>query len=166
MSSREKIIVVVVALAAGYGLFDYVRRMSRGTDPSVALKEQAAKLSAFIDETRASLQAAAPTAVETKILERASREWASNPFFQRQEEAAPVTAPGAAAPQAPAFRYTAFLSVGDKRMAIVNGLEYRTGDTVTGSRCVVQHIEPNKVVLLRTNDQARIEVLAEVSEKN
>jgi hypothetical protein len=165
MSSREKIIVVVVALCAAYGLFDFLRRQFRGTDPSVAIQEQAAKLSAFIDETRAGLQAAKLTPVENRVIERANRNWASNPFFQRQEEVATAAVPGTAEPQARPFRYTAFLSVGDKRMAIVDGMEYGAGDTVAGSRCVVQSIEPDKLVLLRTNDQARVEILAEVGEK-
>jgi hypothetical protein len=158
MSLREKIIVAVVVLMGAYGLLDFLRRQSRGTDPAEQQSQQAARLQSFIAETRVGLQAGAPTAAERKVLERADHAWERNPFVQ---ESAPENQAAIASAKEPEFRYSGFLSVGEKRLAILNGMEYREGDAVAGAGCVVRCIEPDKVVLVWTNNQATVEVPVE-----
>ena len=43
--------------------------------------------------------------------------------------------------------YTGFLEMGDKRLAIINGTEYETGEKLEPGGFVIQSIRPNQVVI-------------------
>ena len=43
--------------------------------------------------------------------------------------------------------YTGFLQMGAKRLAIINGLEYETGDSLEPDGLIVRYIHPNHVVI-------------------
>lgn len=44
-------------------------------------------------------------------------------------------------------KYTGFLQMGDKRLAIINGMEYETGDILEPGGYIIRNIMPNHVVI-------------------
>jgi len=50
------------------------------------------------------------------------------------------------APEA-GFTYSGYLEIGDRRLAIINGIEYETGDELAMGGYIVRGIYPNRVVI-------------------
>ena len=50
-------------------------------------------------------------------------------------------------PQKTAFTYSGFMEIGRQRIAIINGLQYQTGDEVKPDGYIVRAIHPKRVIL-------------------
>jgi len=82
------------------------------------------------------------------VLQKAEREWKQDPLLQikqkmsKEEEAArqPLVLKSK-------ILYTGFLQMGDKRLAILNGIEYEIGDLLEPGGLIVRNIHPNHVVI-------------------
>jgi hypothetical protein len=181
MTSREKALLGLMALAGAYGGYVFLVEPLRGKQ-SQAVRLDKGALEARVGEVRAELAAYHPSEAETGTLPRAQSEWAGDPFFQGKlpSEIAAEKAEGEALAQAkqrdaaaslPAndperkrmqerlawekdvrakFAYTGFATMGDQRLAVINGVEYRVGEEPSPGGCTIERIEPNQVVLRRT----------------
>ena len=85
---------------------------------------------------------------ETYILQKARAEWKQDPFIQirpkltrdEAEERQPLVVNSK-------ILYTGFLEMGNKRLAIINGMEYEIGDILERTGLVVRKISPSHVVV-------------------
>ena len=59
---------------------------------------------------------------------------------------------------------TGYVEIGTRRLAIINGEEYETGDRITGSPYMVRDISPEQVVLGDTGNRSRRVPMAETIE--
>ena len=59
------------------------------------------------------------------------------------------------------INYTGFLQMGNKSMAIINGLEYESGDTLQPEGYTVGAIYPNRVIILIRGGKQRVSVSLE-----
>ena len=85
---------------------------------------------------------------ETYILQKARAEWKQDPFIQIR----PKLTRDEAAERQPLvvnskILYTGFLEMGNKRLAIINGMEYEIGDILERTGLVVRKISPSHVVV-------------------
>ena len=85
---------------------------------------------------------------ETYILQKARAEWKQDPFIQIRPK---LTREEAAERQPLVLNskilYTGFLEMGNKRLAIINGMEYEIGDILERTGLVVRKISPSHVVV-------------------
>lgn len=54
------------------------------------------------------------------------------------------------------FAYTGFATMGRERLAILNGIEYRVGEEPPPGGCLIERIEPDKVVLRRKGGEGTV----------
>jgi hypothetical protein len=146
MTTREKIIIGLMVLAVVYGVYTVFFAAPR--DVSISRGEKGLEtLNSFVtkvaEKTKTSL-----SKEQTYILQKARTEWKQDPFIQiqpkltREEEAArqPLVLTSK-------IIYTGFLEMGDKRLAIINGMEYEVGDSLEPAGLVVKTINPTHVVV-------------------
>ena len=82
------------------------------------------------------------------VLQKAQTEWKQDPLMQiqprmskeEQAERQPLVLESK-------ILYTGFLQMGDRRLAIINGVEYEVGDRLEPGGLIVRNIHPNHVVI-------------------
>ncbi len=142
MNKRERILLVVMSVALVAGGLSVVSDLSKRKSGKAGSRAVDLGVRAFADTQRAALAAVRLTPGEKSALDRAAGTWAESPFIDRVGGIR--TGEGAVSE----FRYTGFMQFGESRLAIVNGREYRTGETITATDFIVETIEPNQVILV------------------
>jgi hypothetical protein len=145
MNSREKIIVASMLVALSYGIYSFVSVPS-SQNTNVPAEKQSASVKALSSQLSEDLKKDSLTETERYVLERAEAEWPSDPFLGEKLSSTPQTARGAGG-QPSDFNYSGYVDVGQKRLAIINGMEYQVGEQLQSGGYVVQSIDPEKVVL-------------------
>jgi hypothetical protein len=88
------------------------------------------------------------------IIQKAEASWKQNPFLeiQKAQPPPPTAAQIPKGPARPAFNlaYSGFIDMGEKRLAIINGLEYEAGDKLEPDGLTIKSILPNRVILVNT----------------
>jgi hypothetical protein len=160
MSNREKIIVGLMLLTVAYGVyalfFEGKGKRNTTSIASVSATQQLENLNAFI--TKVAEASKAGLSKEDKyIISRAESPWKQDPLttveltarpedeINRKQQVAQTTGPQLN------VSYTGFMQMGDKRFAIINGLEYTTGDELEQGGFVVRSITPSQVVIFSTD---------------
>ncbi|MDH4012102.1 MAG: general secretion pathway protein GspB [Desulfobacterales bacterium] len=160
MSNREKIIVGLMLLTVAYGiyaLFFEGKGKSSTTPTAVSATKQLENLNAFI--TKVAEASRAGLSKEDKyIISRAESAWKQDPLttveltdrpedeINRQKKQIIQTT----GPQLN-VSYTGFMQMGDKKFAIVDGLEYTAGDELVQGGFKVRSITPRQVVIVSTD---------------
>jgi hypothetical protein len=84
---------------------------------------------------------------ERYILERAASDWPRD-LFERPRPSAPrETTTSTTATPAGSYRYSGYVEVDKKKLAIINGMQYQVGDQLESGKYAVRSIESEKVVL-------------------
>ncbi len=162
MKLREKIIVLVAALAGIYGLADYFL-FSGKTDQGQELIEKAAlDLDTYAAAASAKLAASKikdPAKVDY-LITKAESDWTHDPFGGEMAVQIDTTDED---PDAKAFElvYSGFLRVGKMILAVVNGIEYRTGEMLHEVGYKVAEITPSQVVLITETNKKIVIYLEE-----
>ena len=156
MTTREKIIVGVMCLTIFYGAYELLgnkgtdRKKSTGAAQTNPLKE----LRDFVSGVTQKMVKEKMSVEYQYMVEQAGMDWAKDPFIAsstplKSELTVKKPAPEDAEPSlsAPDFNYTGFLQLGDKKLAVINGTEYTTGESLGIQGYYVKRIAPNRVVL-------------------
>lgn len=122
-----------------------------------ALKiESAPDMSAIITGMKGSLDKDTLTVADKYAISQAESEWKRDPF---PESLVPkVVSKKVEGPKAPSMTYTGFFDIGKKRMAIINGNEYRVGEKLDSQGHFLENIGPNSVTVENRISKARFEV--------
>jgi hypothetical protein len=163
MEKREKVLIALMIIALGYGAFElFVRPAFKTADaPSSVNVDEAMNLSQALSK---SLVQADLGADEKHVLEKAAAPWAANPFYDwphpRAAEAMETgTKPALALEQIrKTTAYSGYLEMGRTRIAVINGLEYRVGETLVEGDYVVERITPASVTLMAEQSQQEITI--------
>ncbi len=107
----------------------------------------------IVEQARKTLAEAVITPSQLYVLDAAVRQAAPNPFH-------PIPGKGdgtdAGNPEGKSaahdIAYTGYVAIGNSVLAILDGLEYRVGETVADTGYVVKSITPGKVVLASPGD--------------
>jgi hypothetical protein len=162
MTTREKIIVAIMILTIVYGVYTLFLS-GEPAPPSISGGQSApvADLQKFVIDVAQKLQKTEPSEADQYKVEQASRNWQKDPFLRsvaaltaELERPAPVEVPKAApkAEKKPDLRYSGFLQMGAKRMAIINGMEYEEGEMLPVSGYFIRSITPKSVVVGKIGD--------------
>jgi type II secretory pathway component PulC len=156
MAKREKIIIGLMILALLYGVLDFFVSSSpkEGSQVPESKLAETRDLAARIADN---VQKESLTGAEKLILERAGAEWTQDPFLGRPLVAANVPAK-TAENEALRFVYTGFIEAGNKRLAIINGMEYQAGEELESGAFVVRSISQASVMLENAGRGESLEV--------
>ena len=148
MGKRQMIILGVMAIAILYAAFAYLAPQKK--IPGVDTAQKTAELKTFVTGLTAGLGKDSSKNPGTLIFSRAEREWTQDPFLDSRAykswSQTQVTAKEAGAPKIE-FVYSGYLEVGRKRMAIINGMEYREGEGLDTKGYVLKSVSPSSVVI-------------------
>ncbi len=148
MTNREKAIVGLMVLAIVYGVYTV---FFAGPKEKAAFNgkgdQKLEALNSFITQI-AEKSISKLSKEHVYALQKAQSEWEQDPLvhvkpkMSREEKARrqPLRLDRK-------IIYTGFLQMGDKRLAILNGLEYEIGDKLESDDLIVRNIHPNHVVI-------------------
>jgi hypothetical protein len=148
MSTREKIIVGLMVLSIIYGVYTvFFSVPPDGAEFNIGGDKELAALNSFIskvaDKTNNSLSDS-----QSYVLQKAQTPWKQDPLMrirpipskEQEDENQPLVLESK-------ILYTGFLQMGNKRLAIINGIEYEIGDRLEPGGLIVRNIHPNHVVI-------------------
>jgi len=143
---REKIILGLMAIAILYAAFDFLT--SGKKDPKAEMGQKTAELNTFVTDLTTSLGKDSSNSLGLLVFSRAEKEWTQDPFLDTKALKSWTEAkmPVKAAPKVE-FVYTGYLEIDRKRMAIINGTEYREGDALDVQGFVLRTVAPTRVAI-------------------
>jgi hypothetical protein len=150
LGKRQMIILGVMAIAILYAAFVFLAPKKKASAPDMTQKT--AELSAFVTDLTASMGKGTTKNLNALIFSRAEKEWTHDPFLDssayKSWTQVKVTAKeaGAAAPKIE-FTYTGYLEMNRKRIAIINGIEYKEGEPLDIKGFVLKSVSPARVVI-------------------
>ncbi len=160
MRNRERILVALMVIAVLYGaleLFVFSGRPQRpADDPSAIVDVQDARNAA--SQAEKALEEAALSDQQRRVLEVAAAPWRPDLFYPLPEMERIPQDDTVDADSGSDLEYSGYLAVGDREMAIINGLEYRVGETIAETRYVLRAITPDRVFMEASGDGESISV--------
>jgi len=145
MSKREKILVGLSILTVVYGLYVWLLASPQPAATAVNDKDQK-ELNAFILKV-AEKTAARLSKNQAYALQKAQDQWKRDPLIQIEPKAAEEVEERQEPVLTSKAIYTGFLRMGDKRLAIINGMEYEIGDILEPDGFIIRSISPSSVVI-------------------
>jgi hypothetical protein len=146
MSKREKIILVLTAIAVLYGAFEYLWPSGENAVP-VQSRKSTEELNAYVTGIAASLAPMSVSKTEKYAIASAAAKWAEDPFLKAilPEKQGPIESEGTIPVEEHNFRYTGYIEMGDTRLAIINGREYTAGEELELPGYFLLEIDASKV---------------------
>jgi hypothetical protein len=145
MSNREKILVGLMLLSVVYGIYVW---FLPSTQPAAIVNDdnQQKALNAFIikvaEQTTTGL-----SKNMAYVLQKAEAEWERDPLIQIEAKITEEEEDRQQPVLPSKMTYTGFLRMGDKRLAIINGMEYEAGDRLEPSGFIIRSISPSRVLI-------------------
>lgn len=145
MSKREKILVGLMVLAVVYGLYVWFLPTPHQAATVNDDNEQKA-LNAFIMKV-AEKTTTGLSKNMAYVLQKAETKWQRDPLIQIEPKTLEEEEESRQPVLTSKITYTGFLRMGDKRLAIINGMEYEAGDRLEPSGFIIRSISPSRVVI-------------------
>jgi len=147
-----------MALAIVYGVYTVFFSTPREAPVSSGDKQLEA-LNSFITKVADKTKSGLPED-QLFILQKARAEWKQDPLIriqpkltrEEEEKRQPLVLKSK-------ILYTGFLEMGDKKLAIINGVEYEVGDRLEAAGLVVRMINPNHVVVAAPDENNKTVII-------
>jgi hypothetical protein len=157
MTTREKIIVGLMLLTVTYGVYTvfFEGKAKPRETATISATKQLENLNAFITKV-AEASRAGLSKNDEYIIQLAEAEWKQDPLISAELKDRPESEIQKATrvTRVPTpdlnIAYTGFMQMGDKKFAIINGLEYASGDRLEQGDYIVRSITPRQVVIVST----------------
>ena len=81
------------------------------------------------------------------VIQKAEAKWERDPLIQIEPKTTEEEEDSQPPVLSSKITYSGFLRMGDKRLAIINGMEYETGDRLEPSGFIIRSISPSRVVI-------------------
>ena len=168
MSKREKIILIIMALTIVYGFYAlFLDNPSPGKPKLASSENKLDTFNKFITNV-AVLVKGGVSEEETYIIDKIPVKWTKDPLLNTKKEVAfkpereklDEVKKGATA-QEPGIVYSGFLNMGNRNLAIINGIEYEKGEKLPDGAHIVEEIHPNRVVMGMQGSKKKITVKLE-----
>jgi hypothetical protein len=150
MTRREKIIVSIMAATVLLAVYLYLGPVMTGSRLGVEKKPDASAFE-FAQKVIQKLKEDTTLTKDLFTIRSAERKWEKDPFLKNdtmlsdtQQREVTDDATGTADTQMNLV-YTGFLEVGTQRLAIINGIEYASGEAIDGQGHYVRRIHPHQV---------------------
>jgi len=145
MAKREKAILIFMFLAVIYAVYALFLSAPKNASPAPA-GEGLKVLQTLVDEVKQNLQKANLSDADTYVLEKVNAEWVADPFYEKRIEENIPSAQDALR-QDINLNYYGYLQIGERKVAIINGMEYETGEELEIDGYIVSGIYPTKAVI-------------------
>jgi len=166
MSKREIIIVFAALVAIMYAVYSlFIASSSKQITNDTNIKKTGtvrfiANLSEILDKN-------ALDTTDLYIIARAEAKWEKDPFLKtelaKESEVPEKPVPVEEVPRQTvrgeeklSLTYSGYIEMGDKRLAIINDVEYETNDELELAGYIVEKIEPFKVIISDKERQRKI----------
>jgi hypothetical protein len=156
MSKREKIIVSLMVATVLLG--GYLYSLPGTTDNQRAVEMQLdASTTEFVHKVIQKFKQDTTLAVELFAIRSAERKWEKDPFLDSHAQLSdtPRRRVFEKTPATDDARlnlvYAGYVEVGSQRLAIINGMEYTTGETIDDQGYYVRRIQPHRVEIGKRN---------------
>lgn len=145
MSKREQIILGFVVLAVLYAGYNYLGTSEKR--PQIKTEEELTDLKNLMADVTIQVNKAVLSDTETFLIKRAEVDWKRDPFLS---PGVPVkftsgSEPSVLSDQGLDFTYSGYLETGDKKLAIINNMEYEAGEMLAEGGFIVRSISTNRV---------------------
>jgi len=157
MLKRERIIVLLMIVAVIYGAYSLF--LAPGDQSTVQdSKQKMVELKNFVVDAATNLSSESVSSADKYIIEQAEKVWPESPFLTSGNvlTSQPFEAKAEVKVESIKLAYTGFLQTENSLLAIVNGMEYETGEQLTEAGYYIKRISPNKVVIGITNNPKTI----------
>jgi hypothetical protein len=162
LANREKIILGIMAVAIIVAAYIYLFPKKKGVE-KVDAAQKTAELNTFVATLSGSLKEDTMSDTGTLILARAEKEWERDPFLSRKDlinwNEAKAKKARADATAKVEFVYSGYFEVGRKKIAIINGVEYKEGEALDVPGYILKSVSPDKVVIENRGLGATMSVL-------
>ena len=165
MTTREKILVGLMCLAILYGAYELFWTPSTRKASKQPVIPTGEDMRTFAGEVKQKLVKEKVPEEATYRIDKASTGWAKDPFLQTT---VPLTdkRPVDASPnptvqthvELPDLIYTGYLQMGDKMMAVINGMEYAVGESLGVDDLYVKHISGLSVTIGKVKSKETIQL--------
>lgn len=159
MNKREIVIILVAALIAVYGVFDYFILSDKNASQAIEKAKQAEnQVQEFLTAAIARIQIIQQTAGAEKLpyfLAQIASPWRPDPFKELMTSVSSETDLVQTKEHLlPPMIYSGFIMAGKRKLAIINGMEYIIGDTLPESDGYqVAEISPGSVTVISRDKQ-------------
>ena len=132
-------------LAVVYGIYVWFLSAPQLTAPVKGHNEQKG-LNAFIIKV-AEKTTTGLSKNQAYVLQKAEAKWKRDPLIQIEPKTSEEEEDNRQPVLTSKIMYTGFLRMGDKRLAIINGMEYEAGDSLEPGGFIIRSISPSRVVI-------------------
>ena len=148
MSKREKIILVLMALTVMYGFYALFLESPRPRRTAVASGSKLDAFNKFITNV-AELTKGGLSEIDSYIIEHIPSKWTKDPLLNAKDFRFDPDDKGTVDEGIRlGIKYSGFLEMGDRKLAIINGMEYESGEKLLDSAHIVGSIDPTFVTIL------------------
>jgi len=162
LTTRQMIILSAMVVVIAYAAYDFIIA-PRAKRDIVDVGEKSARLDSFINEITMYMPKGSRSAFDTYLVTRAEAHWMRDPFYERKSyrEWVKVKEPAktGSGAQKISFNYSGYVNMKDKKMAIINGIEYEAGDPLEVEGYVLRGVYQNKVVIENVKSKSKFDVL-------
>lgn len=148
MLNRERVIILLMIIAVIYGAYSLM--FATGEEPSAqGSKEKMMELKNFVVDAATHLSSETISAADTYIIAQAEKAWPESPFLRSGSilTSQPFASKAKVTRESVKMAYTGYLQTENSLLAIVNGMEYETGEQLRETGYYIKSISPHKVVI-------------------
>lgn len=165
MTAREKIIVVLMCITILYGAFELFGNKEVSRTASSPAAGASTELRAFITDITSKLIKEKVSEENRYLISQAGSRWTKDPFLlsadalkTRQDDVVQARPEESTPAPVYTFNYTGFLSLGDKKLAVINGREYTVGEALAVEGFYLKQITAKQVTIAKKSGSDVIKV--------
>jgi hypothetical protein len=156
LNKRQIIILIIAGLFALYAVYELF--IAGPAAKKAKATANPASINTFVNDLQKDLLKDIASGVDAYIVTKAEADWDKNPFWDRQgvREWAAKDAAGKAGQSRTI--YSGYVDSGKRRLAVINGYEYREGEQLEMEGYYLKKITPSYVLIENKNTGSEIEV--------
>jgi hypothetical protein len=159
MTKRERVILILMCLTVVYGAYALFFSSPPKKGASLSAESSTSQINKLITELSVGLAEGGPTKTDTYIIKKAESKWLKDPFSDKKlsvvkEKEKPIKVEAEVEAEEEVevfpevtFSYSGYLQMGDRKIAIIDGMEYKTGEEIGSDGFILREIYPNKIVI-------------------
>jgi hypothetical protein len=154
LNKRQIIILAIATLFILYAAYEYLVAGPAAKAKAVA---NPAQINSFVNDLQSDLIKDIVAGVDSHIIGMAEKDWQRNPFWERSSYKEWAAREGGTGTSSKII-YSGYVDSGKKKLAVINGLEYRIGEQLEIEGYVLKSVTPLMVILLNKNTGSEIEI--------
>jgi hypothetical protein len=162
LTRQQIILLFVMAIAVIYAVYDFLIVPKTKAKIVSTDSNKPVEIGSFIADISANVSLDQLSQFDKTIIHKAEARWQENPFWGRKafREWVMMKEPGKAGAGAhQSFIYSGWLNDKNRNMAIINGVEYETGQELEVGGYILRKIHQSKVVIENIKSGSKFDVL-------